>query len=292
MTDERPEEKPRFIVNSQHNWVASYPKSGNTWVRFLLRSYYGGKLSEYSDSALLAFQTVSSIPAKALTIWQEMMLRPAALFYLSCSANNEQTLVKTHHTFGKFGVSNDDQTGLPLFSQMWVRKAIYVMRDPRDVACSLKNHMGTTYEEAVNFIANKGTLTDDYQMTHILTGWSEHVHTWTTQDAIPTCIVKYEDLREDPARELRDMVEFLEWGELDEDRIRQAVEQNTFEVWQEREKREGFKEAKKHGPFFRRGIVGAWRDELSPELVERVEKDHGEEMLAQGYQPELVEVAA
>ncbi len=104
---------------------------------------------------------------------------------------------------------------------------------------------------------------------------------------MPVCVVRYEDLHADTAKELRDIVTFLGW-EIDEDRIARAVEDNRFELWQEREKREGFSEVRKHGPFFRRGIVGGWRDELEPELVERIEKDHGEQMVAQGYQPELV----
>jgi hypothetical protein len=274
-----------YRINSQHNWVASYPKSGNTWIRYLLKSY-SPELIQYSDSSLLAFQTVASLPLESLTIWQQMQLRGAALFFLSCMANNSETLIKSHHMFGKWRIDENDDIGIPLFTPVWVGRAIYVVRDPRDVACSLANHMGYSHTRAVEFMAeHNATLSDGLQATHIITSWSEHVQSWTGQQAAPTLLVRYEDLQEDPESELRDIVEFMGW-EVDEQKISQAVEDNRFEKWQQREQTEGFSEARQHGPFFRRGIAGGWRDELAPELVKQIEEQHTSQMIAMGYELE------
>jgi hypothetical protein len=271
-------------INSLLDWVVAYPKSGNTWVRMLLRHYHQGELAEYADSSLLFYQVVSPYPVTALTPWQQIQIRGAAMFYLACSANNNPTLIKSHHSFGEFA-------GIQLFPEAFTRRVIYVVRDPRDVACSMTNHFGKSHEEAVEFINAPARLGDEPHMVHLINTWSEHVHSWTTQQKVSTCIVKYEDLQKDTAQELREILEFLEW-EIDEERIAKAVEANQFEKLQAHEAENGFKEAKQHGPFFRRGIVGSWRDELTPELVQKIEEKHGEEMKRQGYEPELVEAIA
>ncbi len=250
----------------------------------LLRSYYDRELADYSDTGLVFYQAASSYPVTALTPWQEIQLRGAALFHIAVAANNNQTLIKTHHSFGEF-------EGIHLFPQAYTRRVIYVVRDPRDLVASVAHHFKFSHEEAVEFMAKPARLNDEFLMTHLLNTWSEHVHSWTTQQRVSVCKVRYEDLHADTASELRQMVEFLDW-ELNEDRITRAVEANRFEKLRADEREHGFKEAKPHGAFFRRGEVGAWRDELEPELVRQIEQDHREVMIAQGYQPELTEAVA
>jgi hypothetical protein len=273
-----------YEINSQLDWIVSYPKSGNTWVKLMLLSYYEGEIAHYADSSLLFYQAVSPYPIGALTPYQEIQIRGAAMFYLACSANNNQTLIKSHHAFG-------EMRGVDLFPLAFVRRAIYVMRDPRDVACSMTRHLGKTYEEAVEFMNRQAYLGGAPHVRHFINNWSQHIHSWTNQNKVPTIIIRYEDLHTDPAKELREIVAFLDW-EVDEDRIQAAVEANTFDKLQADERKNGFQEARKHGPFFRRGIVGAWRDELTPELVQAIEENHADEMRAQRYEPELIEAVA
>lgn len=272
-------------VNSQLDWVAAYPKSGSTWVRLMLKSYLPA-VADYSDSPMPFFQACCAMPCTTLEPWQEVAIRGAALYHIAIMANNVQSLIKTHHVFGTLA-------GVPLFAPAWTRKVIYVIRDPRDVACSMAYHFQQTHEEAVEFMADNSQLGDleDGKMHHVLTTWSQHVKSWTTQKVIPTVIVKYEDLHADCYAEMSEVVEFMGW-DLNEDRLRAAIAVNTFDKLRALEEKQGFIEAKPHGPFFRRGQVGAWRDELSEELVEKIEREHGEQMLAVGYEPELVEVAA
>jgi hypothetical protein len=264
-------------INSLLDWVAAYPKSGSTWVRGLLRTYLGGVVLDVADNGLMSYQAVSTHPVTELTVWQEVQIRGAALFCLSTGANNNPTLVKTHHLFGEIA-------GIPLFAPAFCRRVVYVVRDPRDIACSLAHHFDTDYVAAVNFMRSNSVLkdSDGYKLDHIVGTWSTHVKSWTEQEKVSTIIIRYEDLMDDPVKELSEIVVAMEW-DLDEDRILTAVETNQFSVLQEQEQKVGFHEAMPHGPFYRRGIVGSWKDELDPKLVEQIEQDHEEMMKEYGY---------
>jgi hypothetical protein len=269
-------------LNSQLDWVASYPKSGNTWIRLLLASYQRAQLLHYHDVSRYMFQCVSPHPLHELSLLQQVQIRNAAVLHIACAcAADVPAIVKTHH-------ANVDVMGMQLFAQAFVRKAIYIMRDPRDLVMSMAHHFDMTPEQAVKLLADPlGIIrptTDN--MTYILGTWSEHVISWITgRFDLPVLVTSYERMHADTAGVLREVVKFLEWP-VNEKRIQEAVEENQFKTLQAEEKEHGFSEQAAGRQFFRRGEAGSWRDELDLDLARQIERDHGEVMRRVGYKPE------
>lgn len=261
-------------------WLASYPKSGNTWVRMLLGEYTRGVddiAVRYSDSQLYWYQAPAPVGAKEMGIVGQTQLRGAAVMHMQAfMANNIPSFVKTHHMAGKVN-------GVHLFPLSWTNKAVYVVRDPRDVVKSLQNHMGLeTTDVAIEQLAEvRQMISQDDSATHFISSWSENVKSWLNHECEPL-IVRYEDLHEDAGRELRRVLEYVELNDIDEDRIRRAVDECEFSRLKKREQSgEKFPEASPNQGeegFFRKGLVGSHKDELTKEQIAQVEEDHGEVM--------------
>lgn len=269
------------------HWVASYPKSGSTWVRQMVSQYgvangAGDIRCRFGDGTTYWTQTVSPHPITSMSIRDIAQVRPAALAHMMAMMAVPE-LVKTHSAF----ISID---GIPLFARPWMNRVVYVVRDPRDIVASMQSHMGLeTPDEAIDKLLDKKLALVQYAKPPALVlDWSTHVFTWLENDVEPPLVVRYEDMHEDPAGVLRGILGHLGF-EPDEDRIASAVEATKFQRVRELElQRGGFPERseaqKKTGAmFFRRGEVGGFRDELTNEQVARVEQAHGEMMERLGY---------
>ncbi len=124
------------------------------------------------------------------------------------------------------------------------------------------------------------------QLRQQLPGWSGHVASWLDQADIPVLLVRYEDMQADAAGQLRRVLAFADRPASEED-IARAVAFADFAQLRGQEQEKGFREAPrphKTGNFFRRGEAGAWRDELTPEQVARIEAVHGPMMRRLGYE--------
>jgi len=269
-------------------FVASYPKSGNTWVRTTCAAYAIGRagglqdLVKHDDIGTFEYQSVSPIPVNSLGLDAEALLRPAAMLVLSRKIDSV-TLVKSHHACMEVN-------GLPLFHEEWTRRVVNPVRDPRDVACSVKDHFGMSYEEAIEFMDyGQSTIGGQGKCHHMLGTWSDHVRSWLRTDRVPVRTVRYEDMLEGAKKEFRGILEFLGIEDPQEDRLEMAVEGTSFENMQEAEAEEGFPEKSEHQDrFFRKGVHGGWRDELSGDQVRTIEEDHGAVMETLGYDLEYL----
>ena len=175
--------------------------------------------------------------------------------------------------------------------------AIVIVRDPRDVAPSLANHNSTTIDAAIAFMADRAsafcanTTRQPSQLRQKLLGWNGHVPSWLDQSDLPIHLIRYEDMQADTAGTLSRAMAFAQY-DVDAGQIERAVKQASFTELQAQESANGFREAPRPasgGRFFRRGIAGAWRDELTPAQIARLEADHAAMMLRLGY--ELVSAA-
>lgn len=271
-------------------WVVSYPKSGNTWMRLLLREYFikvnGGPPFETSDVSPYFYQVVSAKAMHMLIPEEFIQLRPAAMMHLTTVSGGSMAkesvgVIKSHMPSG-------DLYGVPFFSPFWVDCAIYIVRDPRDVLPSMADHMGKSLQETVDLMANSkaqiGGGMDPPKVPTLLASWSEHVLSWIGREKrVSTIVTSYERMQEDTAQELRRVLEFCGY-EPNEEAIQYAVEQCEFKKLQEREAQQGFVEkSKKHEKFFRRGIVGSHKDEVPNDLVGQIERHHGAVMNMVGY---------
>lgn len=270
-------------------WLASYPKSGNTWMRLLFAAYQ--MASEDSSFQLHdAFRVTMSESRRTdferlagkgnLTVTEVDQLREAVQVELS-ERVRPPVLLKTHN-------ARVQHQGYPIIRRELTLGAIYVVRNPLDIVDSFADHWGVSKDRAIEMMNNRrqsiGGPNADL-VTQYLESWSEHVKSWVDQRVFPVHIVRYEDLLNSRETTLRNVLTFLGW-EADPDRIAKALSETEFERLKERESADGFEETSKKsssGRFFRRGVAGHWRESLSAQQIDRICLHHGEVMRRFGY---------
>lgn len=276
-------------------WLASYPKSGNTWIRALLAALDHGHVDLQTTmggstiaSARGPLERFTGLVSSELRQDEIDRLRPLVDAQLDGLLSPERPSF-WHRKIHDALFHGPDRT--PIVPPEVTRAAIYVVRDPRDVAVSYAHHLGCDVAAAVQQMADPngrmagGSKRATTQVRQHLGTWSEHVEGWLEHDLFPVVLVRYEDLVDDPAAQLLRIVNTLGRVTTEQQRA-SAVEAARFDALQAQEQANGFRERPgRDRPFFRRGIAGAWRDELPAELVARVEHDHGRVMTRLGYLP-------
>lgn len=271
-------------LGTRMNWVVSYPKSGNTWVRHVSLAYCGNRpeyagVGRLGDVAVRLWHEVSPIPLNELTMASEMQLRPAALLNLAVRYEGAETLLKSHH--GHFRVQD-----MHLWKTRWTKKVVNPVRDPRDVCCSITGHFQKTYQEAAEMMADEGKTIgggEQKDLHHIISSWSAHVNSWLNCDK-DVMTLRYEDMHEAPMQVFGEILEFVLEEEVDKGVLEEAVEACRFEKLQEKEQEEGFEESVPgQERFFRKGEAGGWKDELPPEVADKIVEDHADVMQELGY---------
>jgi hypothetical protein len=287
-------------------WLASYPKSGNTWFRMLVAnlSAKDGKPVDINDlperggiaSARGPFDHLMLIDSGLLTHDEIDCLRPRVYEQLARGAEDDEydavadappvRFVKVHDAYTL------TPTGEPLLAgKRGADAAILIVRDPRDVASSLANHNRSSIDEAIafmndpkaSFCARTNRLHN--QLRQHLPGWSGYIESWLGQADVPVHLVRYEDMQVDTIGTFLRALEFAGRPASDED-VRRAADFASFGELQRQEQGKGFREAPRPQPdvrFFRRGQAGGWRDELSAEQVARIESAHAPMMRRLGY---------
>ncbi|HXC54201.1 MAG TPA: sulfotransferase domain-containing protein [Rhizomicrobium sp.] len=285
-------------------WLASYPKSGNTWLRILIGSLLAAADTEVDINELpewgrmagarLPFDNTLLIDSGLLSHDEIDCLRPHLYEELARGEPLEERSApparfsKVHDAYGLTPL------GEPLLAgARGAKGAIVIVRDPRDVAPSLANHNRTSVDEAIAFLNDTDAAlcrTADrlhVQLRQKVAGWSGHVASWLEQRDIPVHLVRYEDLQRDTAGVLIAAMAFAGVPVTPDD-VARAVAQGDFQRLQAQEREAGFSEWQdrdgKGRLFFRRGEAGGWRDELSPEQVARLETAHAPMMRRLGYE--------
>ena len=291
-------------------WVASYPKSGNTWFRMLVANLAAtddqpvdiNNLPERAEiaSARGPFDNLTLIDSGLLTHDEIDGLRPRVYEELACGADEDEDEPANEATV-RFVKAHDAYTLTPnreplLAGARGADGAIVIVRDPRDVAPSLANHLRTTIDDAIAFMNDASaafcakTAVQPRQLRQNLLRWSGHIASWLDQSYIPVHLVRYEDLQANAPGILRRALAFAGRPATNEE-IRRAVAFADFAELRRQEQQRGFCEAprlRSGAVFFRRGVAGAWRDELTTEQVERVEAAHAPMMQRLGYQPSVL----
>lgn len=274
-------------------WLASYPKSGNTWLRLALASLRAGgapvDLTAQRPEAPIAssrrlFDTLLEVESSDLTADEIEELRPRVYEILN-ETSQKPLLCKVHDAWTLTRV------GEPLFPLKTTRGTIYVVRDPRDVAISYAHHSGITVNSVIelmaepNFEVVAGERNQSRHLSQRFLSWSAHVESWLDASNLKPLLVRYEDMLADSHAVLARISDYLGWKVADE-ALTLAVAATRFEVLQAAEDRQGFHEkpaADKR--FFRRGVAGGWCDTLTQAQAKRIEQDHAAVMARLGYLP-------
>lgn len=279
-------------MTSRTVWLASYPKSGNTWVRAMLAALDHGEVGLNTTirgstmaSARGPLERLTGLVSSELLADEVIRLRPMV------DASLDDRFAATSLALWPRKIHDAlyaPADGPPIVSLEATRAAIYLLRDPRDVAVSFAHHLGREIEHAVavmgSGLAYGGVTTGvTRQFPQHMGTWSTHVEGWIDHQLFPVEVIRYEDMLADPVGQLRKIALRLE-REASLEELEAAVEAAGFDKLKSQEAESGFREAMaRDRPFFRRGMAGAWRDELSPELAARIVADHGPVMERFGY---------
>jgi len=280
---------PEKVDTKRIWWLASYPKSGNTWVRFLLEAYITGRVEinnfygqfVYGDLRPADYRAVCNLPLERLGTEAINLLRPAALLHVIGQAGGADVCLKTHHARGALNF-------VRLIPPELTKGAIYVIRDPRDAVISWAHHnraLNGDIEGAIDqFLDESFYIMDDSSLFHYVGPWGTHVEGWTTGPAsYPVHVVRYEDLHQRPHEMLSGVLETFGIA-VDQERLDRAVREASFAKLRAQEEAEGFVEKRGGERFFRVGKAGQWRDVLTAEQVARLEEAFGPVMRKWGYE--------
>jgi hypothetical protein len=276
-------------VTSGTVWCASYPKSGNTWLRALLTAHASGGTVDINDldggdqpGAHAMLFDLLGLGVSALAPDDVEPLRRLTTELGNADAG-APVFRKVHDAYGPAC------DGVPRILPEHTRLVAYIVRDPRAVAVSWAHHLNVTHEAAVEIMRTRppsaafGSPWLSGESGYRLGTWSEHVESWIDQRDLPVELVRYEDLVVDAAAGLRRVLEAAGM-DVRPDLLEAAAVACSFDALATQEILGGFIEAPRADrPFFRRGEAASWQRELSPALVASIERDHGPVMERLGY---------
>ena len=287
MTRARPVAGRRRIA-----WLASYPRSGSTWLRSLLTHFASAAEEPLSINALEGeflvrraqgrslFEEMTGLASSDCTDDEVEMWRPAVYRAFASQAPGRLVFLRTHEALrytpsGESYLPDDMTVG-----------AVYLIRNPLDVAVSLAFYMQTGFAESIAFLNHENRLKDTFGGLSLrdlpLLDWSGNAASWTGAP-FPVLTVRYEDLLADTAGQLGRIARFVHHERAsDRGRLARAVTHSAFSRLRENEEREGYKGAL-HGRFFRSGATGDWQRHLTAAQVHEVVSAHGRTMAAFGY---------
>ena len=269
-------------------WLASFPKSGNTWLRaylhnLLLNPDVPANINQLNNFCLgedsaAYYNNFDSRPCTEMTPKEIAEIRPKVHELLTRSFS-DSVFVKTHNFLG-------EDEGVPLVTLEYTVAAIYLVRNPLDVTISYSRHYGQSIDETIVAMSNPnlGTITTDLSVRQIFSSWSKHVNSWTQKSVRSLMVVRYEDLLANPLSTFGGIAQFLGL-KPPRNRLKKAIANSSFRALRKQEEKHGFIERSKFTRFFREGREGQWREVLTPEQVSTIVAHHREQMQRFDYVP-------
>ena len=268
-------------------WIASYPKSGNTWVRALISTYL------YSDDGNFKFKLLHKIPK----FIQEKFISPVAdLNELKKNPlkitefwNSAQQRINLDNKINFFKTHN----ACVSYKERWFTDEvntvgyIYVVRDPRSIACSLASHSKISIEQAVSDLLNENNigLNGPYKLAEFPGSWKINYLSWKKKKKFEGIVIKYEDLIDNTENEFKKILVFLNRFkkiDINKEKISKSIISCNFSNLSKMEGEQGFEETQ-NNKFFRKGKKDSWKNELNLDLRKKLEDNFKREMKELGY---------
>ncbi|MEE9327780.1 MAG: sulfotransferase domain-containing protein [Cocleimonas sp.] len=263
-------------------WIASFPRSGNTWIRALITAYNNGgeihinNIMQTGDKNPEYYDDIINRPINDWAMSDQALIKPAAMMRMLEDADGN-LMLKTHDC-------NIDLSGVAQIPHDITRAAIYIVRDPRDLALSFKNHYNSaSINDAIDTLLdnkslmrfpNKGLYTPQLS-------WAIHVSSWMRELPYPVYALRYEDLLTKPFDILSEIIKFLGL-DYDAELVTKSIESCQFDKLRKQEEKEGFREGVGQ-EFFHKGESQRWKQELAPKLQDRIISACRKEMQSLGY---------
>lgn len=272
-------------------WLASYPKSGNTWLRAFLAALLGDGTVDINDmksdgiySSRSTFSHFTDLDSTLLTNEEIALLQPAVYQDYADTSPEDRLFIKIHDAY-TYNTSN-----VPIIPTAGTFGIIYIIRNPLDIAGSLANHLQTSLDFAVKQLNTfpksinrpQGYLNTTEQLDQLLLNWSEHVASWIDQKNCPVLTIRYEDMITDALQTFSGCCAFIGL-EYNESEIAGAITASAFDNLKQQEEEKKFKEKKIGSSFFRQGKMGLGRSELSETQIRSIIAAHSGIMSKFGY---------
>ena len=275
-------------------WLASYPKSGNTWVRYFLASLI---YSNQGKSGLDKLGYIMQYPKrdqfeKLITNFEDFnqIKKNWINSQNQINSDNSVKIFKTHHTLCTLGEDNftDEKNTLG---------AIYIVRDPRNVISSILYHFNlSSTEEALNFIMDEkkfiGNVKNkiNYPLLTLIGSWKTNYNSWKNIGK-NFLLVRYEDLILNPNTEFRKITNYISniiGIKFSAEQIKNSIEESSFKNLRNIEDKNGFIESiedlkKNKKKFFNLGPKNNWKKSLEKKFIDKIENTFNNEMKELGY---------
>jgi hypothetical protein len=286
-------------------WIASYPRSGNTWTRAFLNSLFKVMQDPSSDEVDINRIDEGSVVEDAAALYPRFLrksvaaaspaeiaaARPRVQAALVESAGRPIYL-KTHN-------ANALDHGSPLINMGVSLGAIYIVRNPLDVAISYAHLSNAPIDQVIDRMATSGWGVESLRekglerVRVVMGSWSENVASWTARPHPAVMVVRYEDMVGKPNATFARIARHVQ-ANPSVDQLRRAIAMSDFSRLRAQEEAAGFNEkpAKSVAPFFREGRAGQWREVLTPEQVSRIVAAHRPLMKRFDYIPRQSDIAS
>ncbi|SLN67282.1 Sulfotransferase domain protein [Roseovarius albus] len=258
-------------------WLASFPKSGNTWMRTLLAHYMmpAGKAPDINNLRQFTTGDVrrdffdAAVGGSYRTTKAEewIKVRPVAMRLIAAS--------KPDHHFVKTHCAPVKLYGIDVIPPEVTAAAIYIMRNPFDLAPSFARHQSCDIDTAISRMTNPDMVMGTPEGIYEYLGrWDDHVQRWNSADGLPLYVIRYEDMLNNPAKVMRGLLQKFLKLPIDKPKLAKAIKANSFEALKKQEETLGFTE-KPDGmqKFFAKGTSGVWKEDLTPEQVGRIREE-------------------
>ena len=278
-------------------WIASYPKSGNTWVRSLLSSYYFTNDGIFNQKLLANIEQFPQKKFFADFKYNSSVVGDTAKHWIKAqekiNLDNKIRFLKTHNSLSAIN-------GYQFTNLKNTIGCIYVIRDPRNVITSLTHHYDLTYEQAYSHMVdeNSSLLETSHELDHsnftYLNSWSNHYKSWKNNKKFKTLFIKYEDLEKDKENVFEKVITFInnlngKDTNLNEKKFLNSIKSTNFSNLKNKELNEGFDEkvsSKKTGKvinFFNLGFNNRWQKLLPSDIKEKLNKKFKDELKELNY---------
>ena len=262
-------------------WIASYPKSGNTWMRSILTALIYTKDGNFDFSLLPKIdqfekkENFSFVKDYNIDDYNNLDKMDKVSKYW----NEAQERIDTKEiVFFKTHSSNYNHKNLKYTNINKTRGSIYIVRDPRDVAISYSKFIGHSIDDTIEYMRgpSRQIWNQDKSIGIILSRWDYHIASWLKLEE-SKIFIRYEDLLNNTQEVLLELIEFLQKTlkirfEMNNSKLMNVIKTTSFEVFKKKEQKDGFKEASKSSKFFRSGKSKQWEKILNKKQINLIEE--------------------
>ena len=274
-------------------WIASYPKSGNTYLRSFISSYYYSKKGKFDFDLLLNILQFPSIKFTKKKIYSEVEASQSWIYNQQQFFSGDKVhFVKTHSSLNKYKGNSFTNKNLSL-------GAIYIVRDPRNLITSMTHHYSLSYDHAyLKLINEKQTLLEksndnDYSNFTFLGSWSNHYKSWKNSNEFKTLFIKYEELENNKFDTFKKVINYInslkkDKSSINEKKLINSISSTNFTNLRNKEEIEGFEESvysssgeKKR--FFNLGFNNRWQKILPKNILLKLNNTFQNDLNDLGY---------